>query len=111
MGANHLLLALTNGLMYGGLWSFSDLLYIVVPSESAPTHMRATIVSLLQYTAIPYMILGIVIGVLYQFIGSRRIALVQLAIFVPLMIIVLLFVKKNLKETKDVDLDKAGEEI
>ena len=105
LGMNPVLLALANGIMYGGLWSFSDLLFLVVPSESAPTEMRATVLGLIQYTAISNMLLTMIIGILFQFIGSRTIGLLQLAIFVPLMIIVILFVKKNLKETKDVDLN------
>ena len=110
MGLHPVILALANGIMFGGLWSFSDLMFMVVPSESAPTEMRASVVGLLQYTAIPYMLLGMIIGLLYKFIGSRMIGLLQLAFFVPLMIIVLIFVAKNLRETKDVDLNTAGEE-
>ena len=109
-GMNPVILALCNGLMYGGLWSFSDLLYIVVPAESVPTEMRASIVGLLQYTAISNMVISALIGVFYQFIGSRRIGLLQLLFFVPFMLISVLFVKKNLRETQDVDLNEAGRE-
>ena len=109
-GANPIILALANGLMYGGLWSFSDLLYIVVPSESVPTEMRASIVGLLQYTAISNMVISALIGIFYQFIGSRRIGLLQLVFFVPFMLIAVLFVKKNLRETQNVDLNQAGRE-
>ena len=107
---NPILLALANGIMYGGLWSFSDLLFLVVPSELAPTQMRATVLGLIQYTALSNILLTIIIGVCYQFIGSRMIGLLQLAFFVPLMIFVIWFVRKNLKETKDVDLNTIGQE-
>ncbi|MBO4887846.1 MAG: MFS transporter [Firmicutes bacterium] len=110
MGMNPVLLALANGIMYGGLWSFSDLLFLVVPSELAPTEMRATVLGLIQYTALSNILLTIIIGVCYQFIGSRAIGLLQLAFFVPMMIIVILFVKKNLKETQGVDLNAIGKE-
>lgn len=109
-GASPVLLALSNGLMYGGLWSFSDLLYIVVPAESVPTEMRATVVGLLQYTALSNMVLTIVIGVLYSSIGSRNIGLLQLAFFVPFMLLSIFYVKKHLRETSDVDLNEAGRE-
>ncbi len=109
-GAGPIVLALANGLMYGGLWSFSDLLYIVVPSESVPTERRVSVVGLLQYTALSNMFVTIIIGVLYQFIGSRMIGLVQLVFFVPFMLLSVLYVRKHLKETKDVDLNEAGQE-
>ena len=109
-GAGSIVLALANGLMYGGLWSFSDLLYIVVPSESVPTERRVSVVGLLQYTALSNMLVTIIIGVLYQFIGSRMIGLVQLVFFVPFMLLSVLYVRKHLKETKDVDLNEAGQE-
>lgn len=110
LGMHPILLALANGIMYGGLWSFSDLLFLVVPSESAPTEMRATVLGLIQYTAITNMLLTMIIGICYQFIGSLNIGLLQLAFFVPIMVFVILFVRKNLKETKDVDLNAIGTE-
>ena len=72
--------------------------------------MRATVLGLIQYTALSNILLTIIIGVCYQFIGSRMIGLLQLAFFVPLMIFVIWFVRKNLKETKDVDLNTIGQE-
>jgi MFS family permease len=107
-GAGPVALSVANGLMYGGLWSFSDLLYIVVPSESVPTERRVSVVSLLQYTALSNMVVTIIVGVLYQFIGSRRIGLIQLVFFVPFMLLSVIHVAKHLKETGDVDLNDAG---
>ena len=107
-GAGPIVLAVANGLMYGGLWSFSDLLYIVVPSESVPTERRVSVVSLLQYTALSNMVVTIIIGVLYQFIGSRKIGLIQLIFFVPFMLLSVIHVARHLKETGDVDLNDAG---
>ena len=109
-GASPIVLAVAQGLMYGGLWSFSDLLYIVVPSESVPTEMRASVVGLLQYTALSNMVLTIIIGVLYQFIGSRRIGLIQLVFFIPFMVLSIIYVKQHLRETQNVDLNDAGHE-
>ncbi len=108
--ASPVVLAFANGLMYGGLWSFSDLLYIVVPSESVPTEMRASVVGLLQYTALSNMVVTIIVGVLYQYIGSRMIGLIQLVFFIPFMLLSILYVNKHLRETKDVDLSEAGKE-
>ena len=110
LGMHPVFLALANGIMYGGLWSFSDLLFLVVPSESAPTEMRATVLGLIQYTAITNILLTMIIGICYQFIGSMRIGLLQLAFFAPIMIFVILYVRKHLKETKDVDLNSIPSE-
>lgn len=107
-GASPIVLAIAQGLMYGGLWSFSDLLYIVVPSESVPTEMRASVVALLQYTALSNMVVTILIGVCYTFIGSLRIGWMQLIFFIPAMLLSVLYVKKHLRETEGVDLNEAG---
>ena len=106
--AGPIVLAVAQGLMYGGLWSFSDLLYIVVPSESVPTEIRASVVGLLQYTALSNMFVTILVGVLYQYIGSRNIGLIQLVFFIPFMLLSVIYVQKHLRETKDVDLTEAG---
>ena len=108
--ANPIVLAVAQGLMYGGLWSFSDLLYIVVPSESVPTEIRASVVGLLQYTALSNMFVTIIVGILYQYIGSKNIGLIQLVFFVPFMLLSVLYVQKHLRETKDVDLTEVGQE-
>ena len=97
-------LAIANGCMYGGLWSFSDLMFLTLPAESAPTHIRATVMSVLSYASITNMLASMLVGIFFTKIGSANIGTFQLCFFVPIMIISVLFLKLNVKETKDVDM-------
>jgi len=103
-------LAFANGIMFGGLWSFSDLMFLVLPGESAPTRMRATVMAVISYAYISNIIVSILVGVFYQSIGSANIGVFQLCFFVPIMIFSVLFLKLKVKETKDTDLTKVGQE-
>lgn len=102
-------LALANGIMYGGLWSLSDLLFLVLPGESAPTRIRATVMAVISYTYISSLIVGMLVGIFYSSIGSANIGVFQLCFFVPIILFSILFLKLKVKETKDTDLSKVGE--
>lgn len=103
-------LAIANGLMYGGLWSLSDLLFLVLPGESAPTRIRATVMAVISYMYISNLIVTMLVGIFYSSIGSARIGVFQLCFFVPIILFSILFLKLKVKETKDTDLTKVGEE-
>ena len=109
-GIGPVALAFANGLMYGGLWSLSDLLFIVMPGESAPTRIRATVMSLISYAYISNLIVTMLVGVFYDKIGSAKIGTFQLLFFVPFILITVLVLKLKVKETKDTDLSHVGEE-
>lgn len=108
-GLSSLALALANGLMYGGLWSLSDLLFIVLPGESAPTRIRATVMSLISYAYISNLIVTMLVGIFYDRIGSAKIGTFQLFFFVPVILITIAVLKLKVKETKDTDLSAVGE--
>ena len=103
-------LSIANGLMYGGLWSLSDLLFIVLPGESAPTRIRATVMSLISYAYISNLVVTMLVGVFYDRIGSAKIGTFQLFIFVPFILITIIVLKLKVRETKDTDLSTVGEE-
>jgi len=103
-GIGALPLAIANGLMYGGMWSLSDLLFIVLPGESAPTHIRATVMAVISYAFITNLIISILVGVFYPAIGSANIGTFQLMFFVPAMLISIILLKLKIRETKDIDL-------
>lgn len=109
-GIGPVALAIANGLMYGGLWSLSDLLFIVMPGESAPTRIRATVMSLISYAYISNLIVTMLVGVFYDKIGSARIGTFQLCFFVPFILITIVVLKLKVRETKDTDLAAVGEE-
>lgn len=108
-GIGPVALSLANGLMYGGLWSLSDLLFIVLPGESAPTRIRATVMSLISYAFISNLIVTMLVGVFYDKIGSAKIGSFQLFFFVPFILITIVGLKLKVKETKDTDLSAVGE--
>ncbi len=105
-GIGPIALSLANGLMFGGLWSLSDLLFIVLPGESAPTRIRATVMSLISYAYISNLIVTMLVGIFYDRIGSARIGVFQLCFFVPIILITIIMLKFGIKETKDTDLAK-----
>ena len=109
-GIGAVALALANGLMYGGLWSLSDLLFIVMPGESAPTRIRATVMSLISYAYISNLIVTMLVGIFYDRIGSARIGTFQLFFFVPFILFTIIMLKLKIKETKDTDLSTVGED-
>ena len=100
------LLSICNGLMYGGLWSLSDCLFLVMPAESTPTHIRASVNGLITYTGGVSKIIGLLVGILFPFIGgSQNIGFFQLFIFVPIIILSVVLLGLKVKETKGIDLD------
>ena len=107
-GIGPVALACAYGLMYGGMWSFSDLMFLTLPAESAPTHIRASVMSLLSYAYVTSMISTILVGVFYQHIGSENIGVFQLIFFAPIMIFSAVFLKVTVKETNGRDLTKVG---
>lgn len=110
IGIGPVALAVANGVMYGGLWSLSDLLFLVLPGESAPTHIRATVMAVISYAYISNLIVSMLIGIFYPYIGSAKIGVFQLCFFVPIILFSILFLKLKVKETKGTDLSKVGEE-
>ena len=103
-------LAFANGIMYGGLWSLSDLLFLVLPGESAPTRIRATVMAVISYAYISNLLVSMLVGVFYGYIGSANIGVFQLCFFVPIILFSIIFLKLKVRETKDTDLSRVGEE-
>lgn len=100
------LLAIFNGIMYGGLWSLSDCLFLVMPAESTPTNIRASVNGLITYTGGVGKIIGLVVGIAFPAIGgAQNIGFFQLFIIVPILIVSIFLLMIKVKETKDNNLD------
>ncbi len=99
-------LSIANGLMFGGLWSLSDLLFLVLPGESAPTRIRATVMAVISYMYFSNMLVSMLVGIFYNKIGSARIGIFELCFFIPIILFSIIFLKLKVKETKDTDLSK-----
>ena len=105
------LLALFNGMFYGGLWSLSDCLFLVMPSESTPTNIRASVGGLITYTGGIGKIVGLLIGILYSTITYQRIGYFQAFVIVPVLIVSIVLLMIKVKETKGIDMDNVEEEL
>ena len=104
-------LSLSLAFMLGGMWSLSDLLFVMLPAESAPTVIRASVMALISYTYVTCILTGIVVGVLYDKIGSANIGVFQMCFFVPIMLFSILFLMFKVRETKNIDMQAIkGEE-
>ncbi len=103
-GIGAVALAVANGLMFGGMWSLSDLLFITLPGELAPTHIRASVMSLVSYAYISNLVVSMLVGIFYPAIGSANIGVFQLCLYAPIMIFSVIILKLKIKETKDTDL-------
>lgn len=104
-------MAIFNGLLYGGLWSLSDCLFLVMPSESTPTKIRASVGGLITYTGGVGKIIGLVVGILFVNIGANGIGYLQIFTFVPVIIVSIILLAVKVKETKGIDMDNIEEEL
>lgn len=105
------MMAIFNGLLYGGLWSLSDCLFLVMPSESTPTRIRASVGGLITYTGGVGKIIGLVVGILFVNIGSGGIGYLQIFTFVPVIAISVCLLMIKVKETKGIDMDNVEAEL
>ncbi len=103
-GAGIVAISIANGIFYGGLWSFSDCLFFVIPAESTPTHIRSSVTGVITYTGGIQMIVSMILGVMFSKIGSQNVSLLQLFTFIPILVIATILFAINIKETKDVDI-------
>lgn len=103
-GVNPYILGGLYGIFSGCYWSISDILYLMIPSESSPTHLRASVVGILSI----FMILGsivssIVIAIAVLF--TESLGALCFGICAPFVVISLVLLQIKVHETKGADLD------
>ncbi len=93
------------GIFSGLYWSVTDLLMMIIPTESAPTYIRASVIGIYSVVAgLAGMIPVVLSGVLLQATGNLHLVCGgMLAIFIPLALLIFGF---KVRETKGVDLEK-----
>lgn len=102
-GCAPVIVGLSYGLFIGGLWSVSDLLCLIIPGESTPTQLRASVLgtmSLLSSLGMLLSLAAVAAGML--FVGS--IGTVCLALCLPFMLLSILLLITRIHETKGMDL-------
>ncbi|MGI6608694.1 MAG: MFS transporter [Erysipelotrichaceae bacterium] len=98
------------GLFIGGLWSISDTLYLVMPAESTPTKLRASVMGCMSLLGALGTVLSIVIVVVGQlFVGAENLGILCICICLPFMIVGLYLLMTKVQETKGVDLSAIEE--
>lgn len=109
-GMNPYLVGGFYGVFVGCFWSVSDLLYLMLPGESTPTHLRASVLgtmSLILFAGT--MVSTLVISIAMRFVSS--LGMLCLVVCIPFLVLSLLMVMFKVRETKGVDMEKiTGEE-
>ena len=92
------------GCSIGGLWSMSDTLILTMPAESTPSGMRSSVMGVMSVLIGAGSFIGQIIFLICQnFISMDALFLI---ICVPFMALSLLILMTQVKETRDVDLEK-----
>lgn len=104
-GANPYIIGFGYGFYCAGLWSISDLLYIIITAESVPTGIRASVMGCMSLigmfgTGISWLINALVLG----WVGSAKLGITLMAAYLPVMGVALALLMVKIKETKGVDL-------
>lgn len=97
------LVGISYGFFIGGLWSVADTLFILIPGESTPTHLRVSVVGTMGLISGVGTVLSIAImtvGMLFV----KSIGLLALCLNVPFLLASILVLIFKVRETKDVDL-------
>ena len=110
-GWNAYLVGACYGVFVGAYWSVSDLLYLVIPGESTPTNLRASVLGTLSLVLIAGGIVSTtIISICMRYVSS--LALVCGVICIPLVLLCLVIVMTKLGETKGADMAKiTGDEF
>lgn len=111
-GFHPVVLGLMYGLTAGGYWTARNTLQFNMMSESAPTHMRASVVSILGiFATAGYAVYNILLGLISNKLARGDVRLPYTIGFVAVVVLAVALFAFGVRETKDSDLDKiTGEE-
>lgn len=102
-GWNAYLVGACYGIFVGAFWSVSDLLYLVIPGESTPTQLRASVLGTLSLVLLAGGIVStLIISVSMRYITS--LSMICGFVCMPFMLICLIIVMIWIGETKGVDM-------
>ena len=105
LGFNEYVIGTAYGVFIGGLWSICDTLVLVMPSESTPTELRASVIGTMALImGVGMALSSILIAVGMNVVGSANIGMLCFAMTVPFMLIAIFLITKNVKETNGADL-------
>lgn len=98
------------GVFVGCFWSVSDLLFLMLPGESTPTNLRASVLGTMSLILFAGTLVStLVISIAMRFVTS--LGLLCLVVCIPFLVLSLLLVMFKVRETKGVDMEAVtGEE-
>jgi MFS family permease len=102
-GISPVLVGISYGFFIGGLWSACDILFIMIPGESTPTHLRVSVVGTMGIMSG----IGNVISIALMTVGMlfvKSIGLLCMCVCVPFLVIAIIILITCVNETKGVDL-------
>ena len=104
-GWSYIIIGIGWGMFIGTLWSITDTLVLVMPSEATPTDMRASVLGVMSLLLSVGMALSIIIfTVAMNVFGTDTLGIVSLIICIPLTIVSCILLTR-VKETKGNDLN------
>ncbi|MCR4612289.1 MAG: MFS transporter [Lachnospiraceae bacterium] len=104
-GWNEYVIGIGWGMFIGTLWSITDTLVLVMPSEATPTDMRASVLGVMSLLLSAGMALSVIIfTVAMNVIGTAHLGIVALCICIPLTVVACILLTR-VKETKGNDLN------
>ena len=107
LGWGGLITALGYGVFIGGLWSVSDTVVLVMTGESTPTNLRASVIGTNSMISGLGSLAGIILMVVgINIVGSGNVGLLSLMTTVPFMVLAMILLMKNVKETNGQDLSE-----
>ncbi len=105
LGWSEIIIGIGWGMFIGTLWSITDTLVLVMPSEATPTDMRASVLGVMSLLLSAGMAISIIIfTVAMNVFGTGMLGVVALCICIPLTIIACILLAK-VKETRGNDLN------
>lgn len=106
-GWNPYLIGFLGGCAIGAYWGCMDTCGGIMCTESTPTNLRASIMSVQPLVAAAFtFVVGVLSAILTNILGDAFIGPINVAIAVPGMTIGILMILFKVKETKGVDLEK-----
>ena len=106
MGAAPAIVGICYGLFIGALWSVSDLLFLIMPAESTPTNLRASVIGTMTLMlGLGTAFATVTVSVISVFLSHIPLGWLWFAACVPFMAIAIILMIFKVHETKDNDLN------
>lgn len=106
MGSSPAVVGICYGLFLGTLWSVSDLLFLIMPGESTPTNLRASVIGTMTLMlGLGTAFATVLVSVISVFLSHIPLGWLWFTACVPFMALAIIILIFKVHETKDNDLN------